>query len=115
MSDPACSFGCRFNLRKDQPCVIEKCSACRCQFDPANAACQELGTYLIFEIPDLPTQRRLSCVQLSRCRDRHTSRLSDRDKIAKVSQFDFHSMLLKHEEQAYKVFFKALQKTDFVL
>jgi hypothetical protein len=42
MRDPACSFGCRFNLQSHHAGVIEEGSTRRCQFDPASAARQEL-------------------------------------------------------------------------
>jgi hypothetical protein len=55
MGDPACSVGCRFNLRQDQASVIEEGSTRRCQFNAASAACQESRTYLILKIANLPT------------------------------------------------------------
>src|ERR1043166_1527591 len=59
MSDPACSFTSRLYLRQDQASVREKGSTRRCKFDAASAAHQQLGTDLIFKIPNLPAQRRL--------------------------------------------------------
>src|SRR6202035_3713194 len=59
MSDPARSFGCRLNLRQCHAGVLEKGSTRRCQIDAASGTRQELGTYLVFKIPNLPAQRRL--------------------------------------------------------
>jgi hypothetical protein len=55
MSDPASSFGCRFNLRQHRAGVIEKGSTRGCQFDPAGAARQESRPYLVLKISNLPT------------------------------------------------------------
>jgi len=65
--------------------VIEKGSTRRCQFDPASAARQELGTDLVFEISNLPTQRWLRCMQHSLGRHRQVSRVRNRDEVAKMS------------------------------
>jgi hypothetical protein len=71
--------------------VIEEGSTRRCQFDTASAARQELHAYLVLKVSNLATERRLRRVQFSLCRHGQTSRLGDRNEIAKMSQFHFHS------------------------
>jgi hypothetical protein len=68
MSDPASSFGCCVNLRENRAGMFEKRSPCRRQVDAASAARQESRAYLVLEVSNLPAERRLRCVQLSRCR-----------------------------------------------
>jgi len=55
--DPARSFGCCIDLRKDQTGVIEKDSTRPGQFDAARFPRQQSGANLTLEVPDLPAQR----------------------------------------------------------
>jgi hypothetical protein len=54
IGDPACSLGRRFDVRYHHARVIEEGSARRCQFDAASPAYQELRTYLLLKISNLP-------------------------------------------------------------
>jgi hypothetical protein len=65
--------------------MIEKGSTGRCHFDPASAAREQLSTNIVFKSPDLPAQRRLRRVQLSRCGHRQTSGVDDCDEITEMS------------------------------
>ena len=65
--------------------MFEKGSTCGCQSDTASAARQELRAYLVLQVSNLATQRRLRRVQFSLCCHRQISRFGDRNKITQVS------------------------------
>jgi hypothetical protein len=54
------------------------------QLDAVHAAAHQLNADLVFEIADLPAQRRLRGVQPLLRRQRQAALLGDRDEIAKV-------------------------------
>ena len=56
------------DLRQREPRMVEKGLAGGGQFGAVHAAAKELNADLIFEISDLPTERRLGRVQPSLCR-----------------------------------------------
>jgi len=62
-----------------------KGSARGSQFDPVSAARQQLGTDLVFQIPDLAAEGWLGRVQTLLRRHGEASRVCDRNEIAKMS------------------------------
>jgi hypothetical protein len=64
--------------------MVEKGPTGGSQFDAVHAACHQLNADLVFEIADLPAQRRPRGVQAFFSRERQAARFGDRDKIAKV-------------------------------
>ncbi len=80
---PRCLRG-RLRLSKRQSCMVEKGATGGGQFDAVHAATHQLNADLIFEIPDLATERRLRRVQPFLSCDGEASFLGDRDEIAKV-------------------------------
>ena len=77
---PPCCLG----LSKRQPCMVEKGPTGGRQFDAVHAADHQLNADLVFEIADLPAQRRLRGVQPFFSRERQAALFGDRDKITKV-------------------------------
>jgi hypothetical protein len=74
----------RLDLCQRQPRVIEECSTRRRQFDTPDAAYQELSADLSFQIPQLPTERRLRRVQPVGGRERDAALLGDGHEITQV-------------------------------
>ena len=74
----------RLDLRQRQPGVIEKGPPGGGQFDAVHAAAHQLNADLVFEIADLPAERRLRGVQPFLGRERQAAFLGDRNEIAKV-------------------------------
>jgi hypothetical protein len=64
--------------------VVEKGFAGGGQFDAVHAAAHQLNADFVFQIADLPAQRRLRGVQPFLGRERQAALLGDRDEIAKV-------------------------------
>lgn len=82
MSGSARCFAGRLDLRQRQPRVIEECSTSRRQLDASNGANEKLSADLSFQIPQLPTERRLRRVQPVCGRERDAALLGDRNEIA---------------------------------
>jgi hypothetical protein len=64
--------------------MIEKGPPGGGQFDAVHAAAHKLNADLVFEIADLPVERRLRGVKPFLGRERKAALLGDRDEIAKV-------------------------------
>src|SRR5262249_4431620 len=98
-------FFSRLRLRHGKPGMIEKSSTGRSQLDSMHAAGHQLGADLLLKCADLPTKRRLRCVQPPLGSQRQASLLGDRDEIAKVPQL--HDALHASEacRPTYKVFY----------
>jgi hypothetical protein len=71
-------------LSKRQPCMVQKGPTRGRQFDAMHAAHHQLNADLVFEIADLPAQRRLRGVQPFSSRKCQAALFGDRDKITKV-------------------------------
>jgi len=84
VSGPPRRLGSRLHLRERQPRVIKECSPGRGQFDAVHTAAHQLNADLVFEIADLPAQRRLRGVQPFLGRERKAAFLGNRDEIAKM-------------------------------
>src|SRR5579883_2307034 len=79
----------------------------RCgQLDAPSTSGEERRPHLIFEVSDLPAQRRLGGMQPLFRRDRKTALLGDRDEIPKMAQLHAQPHALEICRQAYKVFFR---------
>ena len=87
----------RFGLGEREPRMVEEGAAGGSQLDAVHAARQERNADFIFEIADLPAQRRLRGVQPLLGGDREAALLGDRDEIAKVAQLH----RLSHAFQAW--------------
>ena len=64
--------------------VVEKRAARRGQLDAMHAAVQKLDADFVFEIPDLPAERRLRGVQFLLGGDSQASGLGDGDEVAEM-------------------------------
>ncbi len=81
-----CRLRRRFGLGEREPRMVEEGAAGGGERDAVDAARQERNADFIFEIADLPAQRRLRGVQPLLGGDREAALLGDRDEIAKVAQ-----------------------------
>jgi hypothetical protein len=93
---PACRFDRGIDMHQRQAGVVEEGFARSGQLDAMNAARQLLDPDLIFQVPDLPAQRRLRGVQPSLRRLRQAANFGDGDKIPKMSQFHCASMPVRY-------------------
>jgi len=82
---PRCLSG-GLGLRERQPRIVEKDPPGGGQFDAMHAAAHQLNADVVFEVADLPAQRRLSGMQPFLGRERQAALLGDRDEIAKMPQ-----------------------------
>jgi hypothetical protein len=64
--------------------MVEKGPTGGSQFDAVHAVCHQLNADLIFEIADLPAQRRLGGVQSFLGGERQAAFFGNRDEITKV-------------------------------
>ncbi|MEH2567611.1 hypothetical protein V1289_007238 [Bradyrhizobium sp. AZCC 2289] len=71
-------------LGKRQPCMVEKGPTGGGQFNAVHATYHQLNADLVFEIADLPAQRRLRGAQPFFSRERQAALFGNRDKITKV-------------------------------
>lgn len=69
--------------------MVEKGPTGGSQFNAVHATCHQLNADLVFEIADLPAQRRLRGVQSFFGGERQTTLFGNRDEITKVPQFHF--------------------------
>jgi len=76
------------DLHQRQAGVVEKDLARSGQLHAAGTAAQQFDPDLVFQIPNLPAQRRLRSVQPSFGRDGETALLGNRNEVAKMPQFD---------------------------
>ena len=102
---PARRFDRGIDLHQRQPGMVEKGLARGGQFDAVHAAAQQLDADLVFEIADLPAERRLRRVQPFLGRERQAAFLGDGDEIAKVPQLHSAFHACEACRPAYKVFF----------
>ena len=86
--------------------MVEKGFSGRRQLNTVSAAMYQLNADLLFEIPDLPTERWLGRVQLLFGGNRQTAGISHGDEVAEMPEFHCNHPCLVSMGPAYKVFFR---------
>src|ERR1700752_4448516 len=87
--------------------MLQKGLAGRRQLNTVSATIYRLNADFLFEIPDLPAERRLGRVELLLGGDSQTACISDGDEVAKMPELHRNHPYLVGMGGAYKVFFKA--------
>jgi hypothetical protein len=86
--------------------VVEKGFAGRRQLDTVSAAIHQLNADFLFEIADLPTERRLGSVELLLGGNGQTACISHGDEVAEMPELHHNLPCFVGMDPAYKVFFK---------
>src|SRR6266481_8969342 len=98
-------LGC-FCLNQRHSCMLEKSLAGRRQLNTVSAAIHQWNADLLFEIPDLPTERWLRSVQLLLGGNGQTAGIGHSDEVAEMPKFHSNLPYLGSMGPAYKVFFE---------
>ena len=86
--------------------MVEKGFSGRRQLNTVSTAMYQLNADLLFEIPDLPAERRLGSVELLLGCDGQTAGISHGNEVAEMPEFHSNVPCLESMGAAYKVFFR---------
>jgi len=86
--------------------MIEKSFSGRCQLNTVSGTVHQLNADFLFEISDLPTERRLGSVQFLFSGNGQTAGISHGDEVAEMPEFHSNHPCLVSMGPAYKVFFR---------
>src|ERR1700759_4256873 len=90
--------------------MVEEGLAGRGQFDATRAAAHQGSADFLFEIPDLPAQRRLRGMELLLGSHRQAAGIGHGDEVAQVPKLHRDLPYLAGMEPAYKVFFSSASR-----
>src|SRR5439155_15028571 len=97
-------LGC-FRLHQRHACMVEKGFSGRGQLDAVSSAVDQLSADFLFEIADLPAQRRLRSVEFLLGGNGQTAGIGHGDEVAEMPQLHCNLPYLAGMGPAYKVFF----------